>query len=294
MIKFLPRTCPGCLAARLRPKLARSSPGPARIFPPILPLLSHGLAAVARVAQALEIVPVGEQRPVSPVVPHMVHLRGQCADAPPGALPAELLPEQLAGPKIIRPDGQAIPAVPLGGLTPGGLLWLMRWAVTVPGELAATWVSARPEWLHCHGLSPPGKTKAPKPRHTLSCWSWLRRLSGLDVGSGSGRYSRWIPARSACSTPAVLWPSSPASAAEPCACRISGRAASHLSRLVYHTFPWVAMLWPPFLKSRPFVIHACKLDKYKSYAVFPFRLLGEYLQGVRSSSGSVDTSIGTR
>lgn len=122
----------------------------------------------------------------------------------------------------------------------------------------------------------------------------LRRLSDLDVGSGSGRYSRWIPARTACSTPAGLWPLCPVSDGELSACRRSGTSASHLSLLVYHIRHGFATLFPLFSTPFPFVIHACKHNKYKDYPVFLRCCSARYRQGVRSSSGSVDTSRGTR
>ena len=122
----------------------------------------------------MQVVPVCKQRPVSPVVPHMVHVSGRRAEALSGALPAERLPEQLTWPQVIRPDGQAIPAVPLGRFPPGGLFGLVFRAVSIPGQLPASGVPAGPGRLHGHGLSPPGKTKS------------AQALTPLPGGLGSG------------------------------------------------------------------------------------------------------------
>ena len=70
---------------------------------------------MAGLTQALQIVPVDKAGPVAPVGLDVVHHRGPGVYAPSGALPAPRLPQELIGPQVVRPDGQTVPAVPLGG-----------------------------------------------------------------------------------------------------------------------------------------------------------------------------------
>ena len=64
--------------------------------------------------------------------------------------------------EIIRPDGQIVPAVILcAGLAL--VFWLMLCAPSGSRQVWAARMSAGPERLHGHGLSPPGKTKTPDP-----------------------------------------------------------------------------------------------------------------------------------
>ena len=132
--------------------------------PPVLPFFRRhfegSFAIVAGLAQALQIVPVDKAGPVAPVGLDVVHHRGPGVYAPSGALPAPRLPQELIGPQVVRPDGQTVPAVPLGGHPAPRPLRLMLGAVSLSGELRASWIPAWSERLHGHGLSPPGKTKS--------------------------------------------------------------------------------------------------------------------------------------
>lgn len=156
-------------------------------FPPILPLISHGFTAVAGVAQTLQVAPVDEPVPDALVILHMVHVRGPRPHPSPSALPAERLQKQLSRPQIVRPDGQAVPVVPLRALAPRRLLGLVLGAPSVMGQFGASWMTARPERLHGHGLSPPGKTKSARALTSILDRRRLRRWSIFDAGSGAGQ-----------------------------------------------------------------------------------------------------------
>ena len=149
-------------------------------MPPVLPFFRRhfegSLAIVAGLTHALQIVPVDKAGPVAPVGLDVVHHRGPGAYAPSGALPAPRLPQELIGPQVARPDGQTVPAVPLGGHPAPRPLGLMPGAVSLSGELRASWVPAWSERLHGHGLSPPGKTKSQSPTTSHA---------GIMSGSGS-------------------------------------------------------------------------------------------------------------
>ena len=139
---------------------------------------------VAALAQALVVSRIYEQLPVSTVRLHVVHHGSPGTDAPPGALAAERLPQELSGTEVVRPEGQAVPAVVLRRCTPGRFFRLVSWAVPIPGQFPASWMSAGTERLHGHGLSPPGKTKSQRPTLTLirlSGTGYHRALAILDI-----------------------------------------------------------------------------------------------------------------
>lgn len=81
-------------------------------FSPYFPLLLHGLAAVAAMAKAFQIVTGREEIPVSLVIPDVVHIGGPHPPSVLGALPTPWLLQELSGAQVIRPDTQAVPAVP--------------------------------------------------------------------------------------------------------------------------------------------------------------------------------------
>ena len=116
-----------------------------------------------RLAKALVVGRVNEQRPVPTVRPDVVHHRGPGTDAPPGALPTPWLPQELGRAQVVGPDGQAIPAVPLGGDPPGRFAGLMLGAVPLPGEGRASGMAARPERLQGHRAITSGQNKKPAP-----------------------------------------------------------------------------------------------------------------------------------
>ena len=117
------------------------------------------------------------------------HLGGRRPQAPAGALPAEGLPQELAGTEIVRPNLPRVPPPPRRRfLGPGLLLRPVGGAVAVPGQLAAPRMPAGPDRLHGHGLSPPGKTKSLNRHARILRIMWLRL-----IGSGSNRYSGTAP-----------------------------------------------------------------------------------------------------
>lgn len=182
-----PRPCPGTdVASRQHDGLN------SRVFLPLLGYLPGRLSVVAGLAQALQVGTVSEAGPAPSVGLDVVHHRGPGAYAPSGALPAPRLTQELIGPQVVRPDGQTVPAVPLGGHPAPRPLGLMPGAVSLSGELRASWIPAWSERLHGHGLSPPGKTKSQSPT-----------TSHAGIMSGSGSQStglcRCLPLHCACS-----------------------------------------------------------------------------------------------
>lgn len=112
-------------------------------------------------AQALQVIAVGEPAPVALVVHDVVHIGGQCTNATPGTLSAERLPQKLRRAEIIHPFWRPVhPAPGLRLFAALAVLGLMCWAVAVTGQRTASWMPTRPERLQGHGLSPPGKTKS--------------------------------------------------------------------------------------------------------------------------------------
>ena len=99
--------------ASVRPSVRRFPP---RSAPPKRPVFAHfrrSLAAVATVAQALEVACVGEHSPVALVVPDVVHVCGPCPDAVPSTLTAPRLPKELL-------TAQRLPVLRLVHPAPGG------------------------------------------------------------------------------------------------------------------------------------------------------------------------------
>ena len=178
---FLVRTCPWAHTGATACACAHTRSFPSKIllsFEPVFPSFGHlqgCLAVMTGLTKALKISPVGEDDPVSPMWLDVVHHGGTGAAAPPGALPAERLIQELRGPKVIRPRLGLIHPVPLGALPPLCLLGFVLRAVTLPGQVRAARLAARPERLQGHGLSPPGKTKS---RHR-------RFPTGEVIGTGS-------------------------------------------------------------------------------------------------------------
>ena len=105
------------MRASERPSLRQLCPGQTQNqasfslrFPPI----SHRFPRVAAVTQALQVVRVGEARPVSLVIHDVVNVSRPDPVAALGTFPAEGLPKELPRPEVFRPDVQAVPPVPLG------------------------------------------------------------------------------------------------------------------------------------------------------------------------------------
>ena len=150
-----PRPCPGAdVASRQHDGLN------SRVFLPLLGYLPGRLSVVAGLAQALQVGTVSEADPVPSVGLDVVHHCGLGTHTPSGTLPAPWLAHELIGPQIVRPDGQAVPAVPLGGYPASRPLGLVPRAPALTGEFRTPRVPAGPERSVWHGLSPPhGQTK---------------------------------------------------------------------------------------------------------------------------------------
>lgn len=114
-------------------------------------------------AQGLQILRVGKLGPVPSVWLNVIYVYPRGPPAMLGALPAKRLPQQLAGAQFISPRLGAVHPAPACRGFPSGLLGVMLRTVTVPGQLRAPRVPAWSQGLMCHGLSPPGETKAPGP-----------------------------------------------------------------------------------------------------------------------------------
>lgn len=110
-------------------------------------------------AQALQIPRVSEQRPVALVVPDVVHVGGLGADAAAGTLPAEGLPQELAGSQLVSPDRQAVPAVPGSGLPPRRLLRTVSRTPAVAGQRVAARMPARVWRSVWHKITPTKKAR---------------------------------------------------------------------------------------------------------------------------------------
>ncbi len=83
----------------------------------LIALLLRSFDVVVALAEALQIVRVGEHIPVTSMRNDVVDDRRRCAMARitrrilPRALPAERLPQELCRAQPLRPDGQHVPAV---------------------------------------------------------------------------------------------------------------------------------------------------------------------------------------
>ena len=80
-----------CACVWPRPKLHGFARLSSPFFVAFLPQIPCCFLAVVAVAEGLQIAPVGKHRPVALVVADVVHVRGPCAYACPGALCAPWL-----------------------------------------------------------------------------------------------------------------------------------------------------------------------------------------------------------
>lgn len=149
--------------------------------------------------QALQVCLIDECSPIPFVIPDMIHVSGRNALPSPSALPAERLSKKLPRPENLCPYRQAVPIMPGSGLPAASLFWLVLRAPAALRQFRTSWMPTWPKYFVCHGLSPPGKTKAPKPQRPLRDRHWLRRWR---FGSGSGsRYLQYFSACTTCSRP---------------------------------------------------------------------------------------------
>ena len=165
-----------------------------RVFPALLRLLPSCLLVVVALAQALVIGRVGKQLPVSAMGLDVIHHRGPGAAAwvsrriLPGALPARRLSHELSRAQVIRPDGKAVPAMPLGRDPAARFYGLVLGAVSIAGQRRASWVPTRPQRLLCHRAITSGQNKRAWADTSALRIMWLRL-----IGSGSNRCSKIAP-----------------------------------------------------------------------------------------------------
>lgn len=150
-------------------------------------------------AKTLQVCSVDEQRPIAFVLLDVIHISGQHPRTSFGAFPAKRLSQELRRSQVIRPDRQAVPAMPGHALTAWRLYWLMRCAPSITRQGGTSWISARPKRLIGHGLSPPGKTKSAQATMSHTGHHRLRRWSLWTLAQAL-RYSRLSLACSACTS----------------------------------------------------------------------------------------------
>ena len=168
-----------------------------RVFPALLSLLPSCLLVVVALAQALVIGRVGKQLPVSAMGLDVVHHRGPGPAAwisrriLLGTLSAKWLSHELSRAQVIRPDGKAVPAMPLGRDPAARFYGLVLGAVSIAGQRRASWVPTRPQRLLCHRAITSGQNKKRLGhRHSLfgSCLM-AQALVAEDSGSGASIFT---------------------------------------------------------------------------------------------------------
>lgn len=215
---------------------------------------SRRFPAVTAVAQALQIAPIAEPCPVSLVVDDVVNVRRSDANPTLCALAAERLIQELRRPQVALPlvglvhpaPGLRLGAAPVSA-RPVGI------AIAIAHQHAAARVSAWPQRLLAHGLSPPRKTKSLRRHKPLLRIMWRRHS-----GTGTRRYSRWTLSRRSCNRRSVTVPWSRDSAGGLSLCRSKGRAAIRSLLPVYHLF---ALFATPF--------HLVSVNKQQFTSIFP-------------------------
>ena len=147
------------------------------VFSALLRLLPSRFLVVVALAQALVIGRVGKQLPVSAMGLDVIHHRGPGAAAriswriPNRALPAKRLSHELSRAQVIRPDGKAVPAMPLDRDPAARFYGLVLGAVSIAGQRRASWVPTRPQRLLCHRAITSGQNKKPAPTRPAICGS---------------------------------------------------------------------------------------------------------------------------
>lgn len=186
----------GVRQAQVRPSVQPISAQIRLFFCPIFVQLPCRFAAVAGVAQALQIPLVCEHRPVPLVVPDVVHVCGPDPQSSGGAGPAEGLFQQLRRAQSVPRLGSVHPAPGCRPFAPPVFLWLVGRAVAPGDQNPAPGSPARSQWPIAHGLSPPRQNK----RARTGTVRMLRNMRLRLIGSGSNRYSKIAPVCIACST----------------------------------------------------------------------------------------------
>ncbi len=154
------------------------------IFCAVLPHFCRSLAAVAGVTKGLVVLGFDEQSPRTTVGLNVIHIRCPDPQALPRALSAEGLPEKLIRPKLVFPDRQAIPPVPVRslGTSPGYVLRLMLGTVALPCQHATARMGTETDWLLRHRITSGEKQKEPEPNpHLLGGSAQALRLRLFSI-----------------------------------------------------------------------------------------------------------------
>lgn len=138
-------------AMRVRPRVPYPGTTSGRFCVLFLPSFRHCFAAVAGMAQGLQVVPVREQIQIPLVGLDVVHVCGSGADAVTGALPAIRLPQELAGANIVGPFRRQVQPVPGGAFGAALRFGLVSGAVAIRHQDAASRVPARPQGFLAQG-----------------------------------------------------------------------------------------------------------------------------------------------
>ena len=190
-------------AMRVRPRVPYPGTTSGRFCVLFLPSFRHCFAAVAGMAQGLQVVPVREQIQIPLVGLDVVHVCGSGADAVTGALPAIRLPQELAGAKIVGSFRRQVQPVPGGaiGAALGLGAGLVNRAVAIRHQDVASRMSARPQGFLAQGYHLLAKQKRRSPwlpsqgishglrRSTLWPLSICRMISDLQSRQNTGRRS---------------------------------------------------------------------------------------------------------
>ena len=151
---------PLCVCAQACPVRAHFARANRRLF---LPHFRQGFAAVARMAQGLQVAAVCEPLPIALVGLDVVHVCGSGADAVTGALPAIRLPQELAGAKIVGSFWRQVQPVPGGAFRAALRFRFVSGAVAVRHQDAAAWMPARSQGFLAQGYHLLAKQKRRRP-----------------------------------------------------------------------------------------------------------------------------------
>ena len=138
-------------------------------------------AAMATVAQALQVASIGEQRPISTVIHDVVHIRGSGTHTTLSAFAAPRLAHKLRWPQILVPDIRTIhPAPRLCSIAAPIATGLVLVAVSGHRQRMTSWMSAQTHRFVCQGYHLLQKTKTPKPNDAIpfGC-SWAPAFNAL-------------------------------------------------------------------------------------------------------------------
>lgn len=117
-------------------------------FSPHFCLLTGGFLVVVMLAQALVVVWIDEQIPVTTEGHNVVNHGSRCSvpwivrREQPAALAAERFTQQLIRPELVCPDWELVPPM-IRRATPPAVLWLVFLTPAIPGQRRASRMLAR-------------------------------------------------------------------------------------------------------------------------------------------------------